>query len=338
MSILSPNEVTVKSDRAQWNAHKKEAIKVANRLLALGLKQRSQNIRNCGNYIVEHRCPSCGRSHGTTAMLCRDRVCPICSWRLSRRRFAEMKQVTEILRPTLVALGARASLLTLTLRNCSADDLPETLSSMSAAWHLVSKQTIMRRVIGWARSLEITYNHRTKTFHPHFHILLLWNGEADVTGQFNKRICRAWADCLHVDYNPVIDHREAYVKEVVSETDEVRVGINDDDLTPILLECTKYSMKSTDLPLMGDEDLQKYLSAIKAVRFVSYGKEIKKARQALGYADEPSNDDIDLYSAPDECLCGSEMERVLLKWSGVTGTYEKAPQVIADAWREAGRL
>ncbi len=69
-------------------------------------------------------------------------------------------------------------LLTLTVRNCEANDLSSTLDAMLAGWERMTKTKPWKRVaLGAFRALEITHNVDPKsdsydTFHPHIHAVI----------------------------------------------------------------------------------------------------------------------------------------------------------------------
>lgn len=318
MSIIQEEKEKVKDGINGWNERKAESKILAARLHRLGYKGRAARMLNCAEYVVMSECPSCGRKEIKSAMLCRDRLCPVCLWRLSRKRFAEMNLVVDSMRDSIIRNDVHVSMLTLTVRNCKLEELGATIAAMSAAWHNMSRRVSFKRICGWARNLEITFNRRERTAHPHFHILLMWRGQVDVSKDFYKSLRDEWSACLRADYSAIVHHEQAYI----IDGDHKTVDVNG-DITPILLECSKYAMKSTDIPTMRDEELRLFIAAVKGVRFVSYGKDIKKARQALGMRDEELSDDEVSDHGKIICSCGGDMAATLMVWAG--GAYAAAP-------------
>ena len=64
--------------------------------------------------------------------------------------------------------------LTLTVKNCKADELRDTLTLLTAAWtKLAKRRPFMRAVKGWFRAIEITRNQSDGTYHPHIPAILV---------------------------------------------------------------------------------------------------------------------------------------------------------------------
>lgn len=83
----------------------------------------------------------------------------------------------------LIAEGLKPYMLTLTVPNCAFEDLDKTIKKMNKCYNELFKKfnaedkrkwkPRLAKIYGSLRVLEVTVNHDTKTFHPHFHILLL---------------------------------------------------------------------------------------------------------------------------------------------------------------------
>ena len=65
------------------------------------------------------------------------------------------------------------TLLTLTVQNCDIADTGSTLKRMTKAFQRLRDSKFWKdRVQGYFRSMEITFNEKQNSVHPHFHILL----------------------------------------------------------------------------------------------------------------------------------------------------------------------
>ena len=65
-------------------------------------------------------------------------------------------------------------MLTLTVPNCSEENLGKVVSEMSKAYHRMFLRTPIKKAVrGWFRALEVTYNEEQNTYHPHYHVLLM---------------------------------------------------------------------------------------------------------------------------------------------------------------------
>lgn len=108
------------------------------------------------------------------AHFCRERLCPMCQARKSKKAFNQIATITQY----LAKQGMRFLFLTLTVRNCSGSDLRPTILKMQKAFHRFVNYTRFKGAVkGFFRSLEVTRNNNKRspfygTYHPHFHILL----------------------------------------------------------------------------------------------------------------------------------------------------------------------
>lgn len=339
MSSIPENKdfvkLTGKPDTAvsKWAQKKIEAETLGKRMYRFtSLRARAVRMQQCGDIVLMQYCPKCGKQHAFSGNLCRDRMCPICGWRLSLSRYSQMLSCLDLLNTSMVENDIQCSMLTLTLRNCTIDKLHDTLVAMSKAWHLMSKQKYFKNaVFAWARSIEITYNTRKGTYHPHMHILLFGYGAAlsdDL--EFTTHAINAWKTALGLDYDPIYNHKAAYARST-DEYGEHRW--NDDAILAMVdsvdtlswkeqraaaaraaaLECSKYIMGDKLGLKIPPAHLLEFAEAIKGVRMVGYGGALKIARQGLGLTD----DQIDTSTVHNECTaCGAALQNYILRWSG----------------------
>jgi len=107
-------------------------------------------------------------------------ACPCCGARISETRRDEMNQLLAWAR----LQGYRVMMLTLTARHGRDDDLAELLKRMKDAkqrWarHRSYRQ-IKARMIGSVTATEVTGG-GAHGWHPHFHVILILDGDADLT-------------------------------------------------------------------------------------------------------------------------------------------------------------
>lgn len=300
MSILPYPKVTDK-----WEVHKTMCARQSARLIAAAdaaadstardkLRARGTRMSSCASLLDYDYCPDCGSMHIRRTNLCRDRLCPLCAWRLSLQRIGETINAMQHIAAT--GYAGTAAMLTLTQRNCSWDDLHAELVHITEAWHTLTKRRdFARHVVGWARSIEITPG-TNNTLHPHLHIILLYReGYAGDISQ--RQWCQMWQDSLQIDYTPVCDVRRAYVRDDAAYQHEWQ------QLTAATVEATKYALKASDLLSISEAQLAELAEAIQCIRFVGYGGIIRAARKALKYGD--SDTVADTVSISAECpKCG----------------------------------
>jgi hypothetical protein len=106
-----------------------------------------------------------------TSKYCKQRWCIVCS----RIRTA---QVIKQYLPAFQEWNNKA-FVTLTVPNCTADDLKAVIAAMKTAFDRIRKQMDndwrrgkRKNPLVAVRKLEVTYNPQTKNYHPHFHLIV----------------------------------------------------------------------------------------------------------------------------------------------------------------------
>lgn len=303
MDILSKNPANVK-----WSDKKIRSIKVAERMFLAGFEERSKAIRFCGSILIMKKCEVCGSAEVKSANLCRDRMCPTCQWRLALKRFAQMCNVFDFLYEKEEFC---AGFLTLTVKNCIPEKLEATLSEMSKDWNrLLAHKDVKRLVLGWARSVEITYNKRNRTFHPHYHVILLLKRQENP--DYLRELFKAkWQRVAKLEYMPIVDFR--YIKNVRENAENMQDNA-ENSIKNAILETYKYIVKEADEEAMPLGIFREMVRAITGKRLVAFGGNIKEARKMLRLSDEITDEDAG--NPGNICSsCGAETKDAIYKWS-----------------------
>ena len=104
------------------------------------------------------------------ANYCKDRFCATCQWLRSRKAFKQAMTIGEhilVHEPTI-----RFIFLTLTVPNMPLDELGDGTTAMMKAWQrLTQRKQVRNSILGYHRSLEVSFNPRRNNYHPHFHAL-----------------------------------------------------------------------------------------------------------------------------------------------------------------------
>lgn len=116
--------------------------------------------------------------------VCRSRFCLNCQI-MANAKYA------HALRPIIndfIKEGYRPYLLTLTVPNCEYSELKDTIIKMNDCYNKLFKKfnaedkrkwkPRLAKIYGSVKVLEVTVNNEAKTFHPHFHIMLLLDDPA----------------------------------------------------------------------------------------------------------------------------------------------------------------
>ena len=156
-------------------------------------------------------------------------------------------------------------LITLTVKNCTGDNLRGTIDSILESFHrLTSRRMWKKNIVGFIRGLEITYNSQEDTFHPHIHILAIASENYFREDYIDIHTLRKWwTESARLDYYVQVDIRK------ITTTDKA------------VAEVVKYAVKMADI-LQQDADekrlraTQTLASCIVGRRLISTGGLIKK--------------------------------------------------------------
>ena len=241
---------------------------------------------------------------------CRDRLCPMCSWRKSIVSFSQLSRVMDWVEANY--FGLTPIFLTLTVRNCAIQDLSKTIDVIQKAWKFMMKdRQIKKRVKGTFRSLEVTFNSETKTFHPHLHAVIMvpneyFHKQKDL--YMTQRDWEAtWQRFLNVDYKPRVDVR--------------KIG-NGDGRSKAVAEVAKYAVKPGDWLSDNYEQTDLVVFNLREQLFgrklVTFSGVLLEAKKALKLEDVEKADLI--HVCEDEVIRGDVVELIeIYKWNvGVT--------------------
>ncbi len=258
--------------------------KMANTLLALAYddvnEKKAARLRDCGNYLsfAIHEDGTKKLKHMDS---CRVRLCPMCAWRRSLKVHAHTVQILDAMQEQYAFI-----FLTLTVRNCLAEDLSGTIDTMMTAWRrLTERKAFKTAVKGWYRGLEVTHNVDIKdeyydTYHPHFHALLCVNKSYFKSRDYlsQEAWTSLWRESARLSYDPMVD-----VRKVRGSTSQA------------VAEAAKYTVKDGDYILPDDWDLtvdtvRVLDAALDNRRLVAYGGLMKELHKQLNLDDEVDGD------------------------------------------------
>lgn len=195
--------------------------------------KKAAEIKNCSSYVLEYmdkrETPPILRYQ---AFYCHNRFCPLCIYKTAKQYF---KLVIDICNHEK-AKNCSYLFMTLTIRNCKDSELSDTITHLLDAYTKLikdNKRQFSKRFLGTLKTLECTYNKRTRTYHPHLHILVMIDKTyfTDTKKYLTKsKLIEVWQNALSVDYKPSVDIRATY------NTNANTVA-----------EVSKYSVKSSEI-------------------------------------------------------------------------------------------
>lgn len=302
----------------KWQEKKILAKAVAKKLRSIGENARAARMENCSEIIAGRICADCGQMTVDYANLCRDRFCPICKWRLSMQRFANMMQIVTGLRTSYPE--AEWQFVTLTAKNCPADELGTMLDEMGRCWNnITTSKKFKERVAGWAKSVEITYNTRAGTLHPHFHIIMMYEEGFAPTDYVIKR----WLKGVRLETSPLAQCAEE-IKWEVSDTAEIGGQLWEDkadrEAIQAILETFKYATKDSDVLQLPTKEFFIVSHLLANRRLISFGgviKEYAKLCELDKSMEEITGDSDDEAVLNICCRCRSKkLVDVVANWCG----------------------
>ena len=271
-------------------------------------EKKSYRVKECGTFL-EYKVFNTGEKKLHDANFCKVRLCPMCAWRRSLKIFGQVSQVMNI------AKGETSNkfiFVTLTQKNVPGEELKEEIDRLYKAFDkLMRRKKIRLMSLGWFRALEVTYNAASKTFHPHFHIVIMVKSFYEKNKNLyieQAELTEMWKQSLKIDYTPIV-HMEA-VKIKKGKTIETAVA-----------EIAKYTVKESDLIIKDqdgcfdldqtDENIRILDDALAYRRLTAFGGQLKEIHQLLKL-DDP--EDGDLVGTDQADIENNELEFVIEKY------------------------
>ena len=175
---------------------------------------KASNVKECGN-IIGLKKDDKGHLRVNETWFCHSRLCPMCNWRRSIKQSCHLKC---ILQKALKYYPKGCFLfLTLTEKNCSAEELQSLLKEMTKGFMRLSQyKKIEKNLLGYIRTTEITVN--KKEYHPHMHIILFMKSTY-FSGKQNYISQTQWATfykkARKLKYDTIIDIKVIKNKKII---------------------------------------------------------------------------------------------------------------------------
>jgi|SRR5579875_99705 len=141
-----------------------EVRKLASAYGEAGYEDRADRVSACGKTYSFYVCTECGQFCYLQEYQCGDRLCPLCA----RRRVARLLQNYGGLLKGLKA----ARMVTVSLPSKALGQLHLAVKELWNAFTRLRHRAIWKVVRGAIASLEITFNPKDKTWHPHLHVVV----------------------------------------------------------------------------------------------------------------------------------------------------------------------
>lgn len=238
-------------------------------ILAKKYRTKSEKVAQCNTSLLF------GYNQGETKIdkklvycnNCHDRGCPLCNHKKSRVRAYQLNQILSSALKQYDNLGF--IFVTFTIKNVenSPEALHEAILKLNKSFGKMVRYSRVigkngkniepkdRVIKGSMKNVEVTYNEKTDTLHPHIHALFAVDSKKYFSKKLNNYIskdewAKLWEKALGVDYQPVIDVRKLHKN---------KKGM--DGIQASILEISKYETKPADV-LIGGYDLDKAMQVV----------------------------------------------------------------------------
>ena len=213
---------------------------------------------------------------------CKNRFCPMCSWRMSFKDILKISILMEHLRKEE---NKEFIFLTLTAPNVKEDKLEEEIKHYNKSFKkLMGRKEVKSIVKGYIRKLEVTYNSDMSsksydTYHPHFHVVIAVNKT-----YFKK-------SDLYINQQRWLElWQEATGNSSITQVDVRKSKSNN---LKEVYELAKYSAKDTDY-LVSRPVFNVFYRALKGKQFIVFSGLFKDANTMY------ENGELDCYKVRDE--------------------------------------
>lgn len=266
--------------------------------------RKGQRVTMCGDVIAvqDHRIIS--------QWSCGDRMCPLCQIKSARRIAANARIVLD---KACTESDVHPYMLTLTQKNCSAQELEERIDDMLQAWRNIIRNIkgMKKYLAGYARTIEITMG-RNGDYHPHVHSIMLLSSNAPREMLRARFWGKLWQDYMNTrvyqgEVTPICDIRPIRPNKRKGLTSEAAAAV----------EVSKYVAKSNHILSMPDnyERVLVVEAAIAGRRLRSYGGIWKAIRARLKL------EDANQVEPPTQYIATASVD--LWQWAGATKSYKR---------------
>lgn len=331
-----------------WAKWKREATGLADIYEVLGCDpenpqaardlDKARRISECANY-TEFQRHTPDESHSApwltlhTANFCRNRLCPMCSWRRSLKMGAQAREVVaeaNRVKSSRDGVVYKWLFVTFTVKNVPGDELGTTIDLLHKAAHNMSKNKRWKAAVkGWLRATEITHNTDSKsasfdTFHPHLHMLLCVNSRYFKSADYipQKEWKAMWEHYAGLNYDSQVNVK------AVKDLDSDKTAESKTSLSGALTEVTKYVCKPQGIitwenPEMAVRTVRTLDRMLDGRRLTSWGGVLKEAAQKLKLDSIETGDLVHVESTSEDADANKIAEYVAYNWAVGVSDYLK---------------
>lgn len=277
-----------------WKLHKQENLQLV-KIYKTAREKNINLITDSRLFDLEHCADTLlfaenaeGKKKLKSANFCRLRLCPMCQWRRSLKMFGQVQTITDKILER--DKSTRFLFATFTVKNVDAENLETCINILNNKFlYLVSRnktfapaKKLKQNLLGYLKAVEVTYNSKDKTYHPHLHVIFAVKStffKNSSNYMTKKEWIELWQQALGVDYKPQTD-----IRAIKTNTGKA------------IAEVAKYPVKTAPILSLPDDEAVEVLKtltlSLNKKRFVSYGGIFKTVKQELKLADIETDKDL----------------------------------------------
>lgn len=277
-----------------WKLHKQENLQLV-KIYKTAREKNINLITDSRLFDLEHCADTLlfaenaeGEKKLKSANFCRLRLCPMCQWRRSLKMFGQVQTITDKILER--DKSTRFLFATFTVKNVDAENLETCINILNNKFlYLVSRnktfapaKKLKQNLLGYLKAVEVTYNTKDKTYHPHLHVIFAVKSTFFKNKQnymTKKEWIELWQQALGVDYKPQTD-----IRAIKTNTGKA------------IAEVAKYPVKTAPILSLPDDEAVEVLKTLTFClhkkRFVSYGGIFKTIKQELKLQDVETDKDL----------------------------------------------
>lgn len=277
-----------------WKLHKQENLQLVKiyktargKNINLITDSRLFDLEHCADTLLFAENAE-GKKKLKSANFCRLRLCPMCQWRRSLKMFGQVQTITDKILER--DKSTRFLFATFTVKNVDAENLETCINILNNKFlYLVSRnktfapaKKLKQNLLGYLKAVEVTYNTKDKTYHPHLHVIFAVKSTFFKNKQnymTKKEWIELWQQALGVDYKPQTD-----IRAIKSGTAKA------------VAEVAKYPVKTAPILSLPDDEAVEVLKtltlSLHKKRFVAYGGIFKTIKQELKLTDVETDKDL----------------------------------------------
>ena len=246
-------------------------------------EKRYMNVKNCVTFPEFNRYKS-GLVKLGRADFCKDKLCPMCAWRRSKKIYHQVHTCVDYLKKDYQFI-----MLTLTVPNVSGSQLSDEIDHLNKSFAKMLNYKVFKRICkGYLKCLEITYSSKLDNFHPHFHVLIAVDKNYFKSDDYLKQpeFLAMWKKATKNNNVSQVDVRKIHSNPNQPERSTISSAV---------AEVAKYAVKPADYirignPMLTDKLVYTFSTVLYNRRLISWGGVLADTRKMFGFDDAVDGD------------------------------------------------